>query len=124
MGGILFFWALRAHGRRPLSAAFSPDEPAHLVDWGPYRFIRHPFYSAYLLTWLAGFVATARFALIPTIVVMFWIYWRAADLEEKKFAASPLAENYRRYSQLTGRFLPAPLGWLRRRKEADAASLA
>src|SRR5262245_61660126 len=34
----LFFSALRSHQRRPLSAAFSPDRPAHLVDWGPYRF--------------------------------------------------------------------------------------
>src|SRR5579872_5802170 len=42
----LFWWAISANTPRPLSAAFSPDSPEHLVDRGPYRLMRHPFYCS------------------------------------------------------------------------------
>jgi protein-S-isoprenylcysteine O-methyltransferase Ste14 len=105
----LFWWAISANASRPLSAAFSPDPPAHLMDEGPYRFIRHPFYCSYLLTWTAGVVATAQLWLLPTLAVMLVIYVRAATIEEQKFTDSPLAETYENYRTRTGRFLPNPL---------------
>src|SRR5579862_2459676 len=41
----LFWWTIATHRRTPLSAAFSPDAPQHLVQQGPYNFVRHPFYT-------------------------------------------------------------------------------
>ena len=38
------------------------DTPASLNQSGPYRFVRHPFYTSYSLTWLAAAVATASAA--------------------------------------------------------------
>ena|ERR1700733_3520872 len=105
----LFWWALTASWRKPLSAAFSPDLPAHLVAHGPYKMIRHPLYCSYLLCWLAGWVTTGRLWLAPTFAVMFVIYVLAAAEEEKKFARSPFAQAYRRYCACTGLFLPNPL---------------
>ena len=102
----LFWWAINASLRKPLSAAFSPDLPAHLVAHGPYRMIRHPLYSSYLLCWLAGWVGTGRLWLAPTVAVMLVIYVLAAAAEEKKFTQSPLAEAYRRYRARTGLFFP------------------
>ena len=122
-GLVLFYWAIRTHGKRSLSAAFSPDSPNHLVNWGPYRFIRHPFYSSYLMTWMAGFVATGRWWLLLSFAVMVVVYVRAAKMEEDKFASSPLADAYRIYQESTGRFLPRPIAWIKR-KEADAPGLA
>lgn len=122
---MLFYWAIRTHGQRFLSAAFSPDSPNHLVDSGPYRYIRHPFYTSYLATWVAGYVATGRWWLLPTIAVMVYVYHRAAKMEEGKFASSPLAEAYRDYQQSTGRFLPNPLVLTRgRKRETGEASIA
>jgi protein-S-isoprenylcysteine O-methyltransferase Ste14 len=112
----LFFWSIRVNRQSSLSAAFSLDSPRHLVNWGPYRFIRHPFYCAYLMTWSAGFVATGRWWLLPSIVVMFVVYLKAAQVEEQKFAHSPLAEEYRKYQESTGFFLPVSGGWMRTRK--------
>lgn len=121
----IFVWAIRANRESPLSAAFSTDTPRHLNDRGPYRFIRHPFYCAYLMTWMAGFIATRRWWLLPSVAVMLLVYRRAAKIEEEKFAASPLASAYRHYQESTGQFLPNPLAWTRaRRKETDAARLA
>jgi len=122
-GLVLFYWAIRTHGKRSLSAAFSPDSPSHLVNWGPYRYVRHPFYSAYLMVWMAGFVATGRWWLLPTIALMVAVYAKAARMEEEKFADSPLADAYRIYQESTGRFLPRPIALIKR-KEADAAGLA
>jgi protein-S-isoprenylcysteine O-methyltransferase Ste14 len=105
----LFWWAIKTSLRRPLSAAFSPDLPAHLVAQGPYRWIRHPLYCSYLLCWLAGWVTTGRLWLWPTIAAMLVLYVLAASEEEKKFTRSPLAEAYRQYRARTGLFFPNPL---------------
>ncbi len=105
----LFWWAVQVSLRQPLSAAFSPDLPSHLVAQGPYRMIRHPLYCSYLLCWVAGWAATGRLWLGPTVAVMLVIYVRAATEEEKKFTRSPLAEAYQRYRARTGLFFPNPL---------------
>jgi protein-S-isoprenylcysteine O-methyltransferase Ste14 len=104
----LYWWAIRTNSPRPLSAAFSPDTPQHLVERGPYQFIRHPFYCSYLLTWSGGVVATRSLWLLPSLVVMLVIYIWAARAEEDKFMRSPLAGLYRTYRSRTGLFLPNP----------------
>ncbi len=105
---LIFWWALAANRKQPLSACFSKTEQVHLVQHGPYHFVRHPFYCSYLLCWLAGAVATLNPLLFITFFVMLALYWTAARNEEDKFAASPLAETYSRYRSSTGRFFPKP----------------
>lgn len=106
-----FWWAVTAHARRPPSHAFSLDQPDTLVRRGPYRLVRHPFYAAYLLAWAAGFVATGEWPLLLTLVLMSAIYGRAAWLEERKFAGSPLAGPYAEYRACTGMFVPRLRPW-------------
>lgn len=105
----LFWWSIKTNSRHPLSAAFSPDLPVHLVAHGPYRIIRHPLYCSYLLCWLAGSVVTARIWLAPSVAVMLGIYLVAASREENKFMRSPLCEAYEQYRSHTGLFFPNPL---------------
>src|ERR1700686_591946 len=105
----LFWWAIRTNSSARLSAAFSADVPAHLVEDGPYRFIRHPFYCSYVMAWSAGTIATARWWLLPTVAVMVIIYWRAATIEEEKFSRSALAEEYESYRARTAWLLPNPM---------------
>lgn len=103
---VLFWWCVRVNRARPLSLAFSTDQPQHLVTQGPYTVIRHPFYLSYGLCWIAGMLASGCWALSATVALMAWIYHRAALKEEAKFAASPLADAYARYAGATGRYLP------------------
>ncbi|HEY2594238.1 MAG TPA: isoprenylcysteine carboxylmethyltransferase family protein [Chloroflexota bacterium] len=91
---------------RPLTLAFANDIPAHLVRTGPYRVIRHPFYTSYMLAYIAGLIATASPLLIPVIVCMGSLYTRAASKEEAKFAARALRNEYAAYCRRTGRFTP------------------
>jgi protein-S-isoprenylcysteine O-methyltransferase Ste14 len=104
----LFWRAIRVNRSSPLTHAFTPDAPRHLVRGGPYRFIRHPFYAAYSLGWMAGVVGTQSLALLPTLGMLV-IYYLAARAEEQKFMASPFREQYLEYQRSTGMFLPVRL---------------
>ena len=102
----VFWWSIATHAAKPPSHAFSSDPPTHLVIDGPYRAIRHPFYTSYLLTWVAGPVATQRLSLLIPLGIMIALYWHAAHLEERKFSACALAADYARYRSRSGMFLP------------------
>ncbi len=102
----LYWWCVRTNSAKPISYAYSGDAPGHLVADGPYRFVRHPFYSTYMLTWLAGTLASGQPWLLLSVAVMAWAYNRAANFEEAKFADSELAEHYADYRRATGKFFP------------------
>lgn len=104
---IVFRAALTAMRTSPLSLAFSTDAPTFLNESGPYRWVRHPFYTAYALSWLAVCAITAHPAAAAVFVVMMSLYVRAALQEERKFLQSPLTVDYRAYQQRTGMFLPS-----------------
>jgi len=78
-----------------------------IVNGGPYRFVRHPIYSGYVLHLVSLFLSRTsleRAALITTHVAL--TVWRAR-LEEASLQAH--SEEYRRYSQRTGFLLPRRL---------------
>lgn len=102
----LFWWSVYTNYSKPLSAAFSSDQPLHLINTGPYRIIRHPFYVSYTLSWLAGAIIVDKFWLYLTVIMMFILYWCAAVNEERKFEKSSLATSYKRYQEKVGMFLP------------------
>lgn len=103
----LWGWAAQASGRNRLSLAFSPgDRPREVLSGGPYRLVRHPFYSSYLLYWLAGFVATAHWAVAVTGLCAGVLCIAAALREERRLLASHLGAVYRAYQQRSGMFIP------------------
>src|SRR5262245_4005237 len=102
----LFWSTVYVHRRRPPTLAFSEDAPEHLVDSGPYRLVRHPFYVSYLLAWVAGVVGTREPWLLLSVAVMGGIYLSAAMVEEQKFLVGALAPRYREYQRRTGMFVP------------------
>jgi protein-S-isoprenylcysteine O-methyltransferase Ste14 len=106
-GAALFWSAVRATRGKGLAACYQGQVTPELVTTGPYRFIRHPFYTSYILVWVAGYVATGRWPLIFSACVMVFVYDRSARQEEKGFDRSPLAARYRSYKERTGRYLPA-----------------
>lgn len=50
VGGMLGIWAFVIMGRKNINVTPLVKQDAHLVTNGPYSFIRHPMYSAVLLT--------------------------------------------------------------------------
>jgi protein-S-isoprenylcysteine O-methyltransferase Ste14 len=106
----LYGWCVITTRRRRLSVAFSRDRPEFLVADGPYRVIRHPFYSSYLLYWAAGVIAAREPWLALTILPAGGSFLWAALREERKFAASPLSSAYQAYRARTGMFVPKLFG--------------
>lgn len=106
-GSLILFWsAVRACGGERLTAIFEKDRPGMLLRHGPYRYIRHPFYTAYTIFWIAGALAGASIVSALAAVVMWTLYVDAIRREERKFADSPLAALYDDYRRGTGRMLP------------------
>lgn len=102
----LFWSAVTAHGRNRPSGAFAVDPPATLIERGPYRMIRHPFYVAYVLAFAGGATFTeASWAwVVPAWFAV--IYALAAAQEERLILASFLGEAYGDYMNRTGAFVP------------------
>ena len=97
-----FFAAKRALSGYRLTLAFSADAPQRLIDAGIYSRVRHPFYMAYSLTWLAGAMAAPSVLTTGSALVMIILYVSAARLEEGKFAESELGAAYAAYRTRAG----------------------
>jgi protein-S-isoprenylcysteine O-methyltransferase Ste14 len=104
--GVALFWWAAGVTRRKLAACGQGCVSAEVITGGPYRLIRHPFYAAYILIWIAGFAATLWWPLACAAVAMAVRYDRAAREEELGFAASPLGAAYSAYQQRTGMYWP------------------
>lgn len=106
---VLMLAARAAHRQQAPDYILSPSTPRRLVEAGPYRWVRHPFYLAYAIVWTAGAVMVGGQWLVTAgSVALVVLLVTAAAREEAQFAISPMAAEYRRYQQRTGRLLPAP----------------
>lgn len=103
---VLFWVTIRETRNADLLAAFTDKNPGSLVTSGPYRYVRHPFYSSYLLFWFGWAVATANLWSLALFAIMYVIYWRAAVQEEEKFANTSMAEEYASFKAGRTRFIP------------------
>ncbi len=82
------------------------DAPVELVTWGPYRHIRHPFYSSFLLAFLAGVLAFPHTLMVACFAYSFIALSITAAREERRLEASEFGEQYRHYMAASGRFFP------------------
>lgn len=102
----LFWWAISASRKARLRFAFDPAHPHSIVSDGPYKYLRHPFYTSYLMFWSGWALASWSVWAILPVVFFVIVYATAARNEEKNFSASPLGPEYEAYRRRTGFFLP------------------
>lgn len=102
----LFLWARLATRGRIFSYIGNTDIPEFICMDGPYRWVRHPFYSSYLLTLVSMAVMFPSATTILGTIAGVLAFTRSAKFEEAKFENSPLAAEYRAYMERSGRFLP------------------
>lgn len=107
-GSGLFLAVTRALGRH-FSTSLHLREDHRLVTQGPYRWIRHPMYLAYLLSWtgfllLTGNVLAVGAGIIAFVLAMVVRVGREEAMLEAAFGAEWVA-----YRERTGRFLPVQL---------------
>lgn len=82
------------------------DAPRTIVTWGAYKYIRHPFYTSFLLSLLGGVCLAPSFATIAILVYGYVAKNQTAKKEEGKLSASELGAEYVPYIKTTGRFFP------------------
>jgi protein-S-isoprenylcysteine O-methyltransferase Ste14 len=82
------------------------DEPVELVTWGSYRWVRHPFYSAFLLALIAGALITPHVLTLATTAYGAGALNLTARREERRLQADELGDQYRTYMCGVGRFVP------------------
>lgn len=102
----LMCFALGAH-RIPIALWHQADDaPRHIVTWGAYGRIRHPFYASFLL------LLAACLLVCPHAITAACLVWGALALnataarEEARLCESEFGAEYAAYVKRTGRFLP------------------
>lgn len=103
-GAALFAWMFQHLGLNVTSTSM-PRSTATLVTSGPYRWIRHPMYSAALLLVLAATLLTANAMVGIGGLAMFGLLAKRSRLEEKRLVEK-FGEAYVAYQASTGRFFP------------------
>ncbi|MCA3178234.1 MAG: isoprenylcysteine carboxylmethyltransferase family protein [Burkholderiales bacterium] len=102
----LFRYSLATHGTVSPNIAFTPGAPSALMTSGPYRWVRHPIYSAYLLMWGGIAVGVPTTVSWMALAAMYLWYRSAALTEEAEISGSPNGDAYKQYRRTTGRFVP------------------
>jgi protein-S-isoprenylcysteine O-methyltransferase Ste14 len=104
---LLFLSALESARRVPLPRTFVDDPlPKALITRGPFALIRHPFYVAYALAWLAAPVATHGPFITLFALALIGVYVASARREERQLE-DRFGEAYRTYKNGTGMMLPS-----------------
>lgn len=104
---LMIFWmAIRAFKDSRPAIASTAEVPAVLVTVGPYKWIRHPFYLAYMLYWVSVPIWLSQLVLLVPAVVLFAVYYRTAKEEESAMLSSDLQDVYRLYMSQAGMFFP------------------
>ena len=104
IAGLLLVWMFRALGRNLTDTVVTRKEHT-LVTTGPYRWVRHPFYtSAALLTFASSLTAANWFFLVMGCGMFLLLAIRTWKEEENLIAR--FGDDYMKYMQRTGRFVP------------------
>jgi protein-S-isoprenylcysteine O-methyltransferase Ste14 len=103
LGTTLFVWAKIKLGRH-YSPCFDSYVPHDLVTSGPYKFIRHPLYTANLITLTGLFVATGSGWMLLNLAALGIYYFDSARREEAEL--KNVLTGYSEYMQRTWAFLP------------------
>lgn len=73
---------------------------------GVYKYIRHPFYTSYLICYVGVGLCLPSPLIILLSVLLLVVYGYAAYSEEKGFLEGELRHKYIKYKESTGMFLP------------------
>jgi protein-S-isoprenylcysteine O-methyltransferase len=104
--GIVMRWyAILILGRLfTVNVAIASDH--HLIETGPYRFVRHPSYTGALLAFLGLGLCLDNWASLAALVVpVSVVFWWRTRIEEAALLGT-FGEQYRDYMRRTRRFIP------------------
>jgi len=101
---LLGVWALAANRPGNFNIRPTPREGGHLVQHGPYRWIRHPMYSAVMLAGLAAARLSEALPAWLAFACLVAVLAAKAVIEERAMISRH--PDYAGYRQRTRRFVP------------------
>ena len=104
--GIILLGTAHFHLDKSFHSFVVTREDQKMVESGPYHWIRHPIYSAYLLNYFGGGLLAGNLVLtfVPTILFGILVALRVGP--EESAMIEQFGNDYRDYIKHTGRFLP------------------
>jgi protein-S-isoprenylcysteine O-methyltransferase Ste14 len=101
----LLAW-VHVHLGRNFSTTLHIREDHTLVTSGPYRWVRHPMYTAFILFATSFFLMSGEPVISAIFAVSFAIVMIVRTPREEKQLLATFGEQYRQYVGQTGRYLP------------------
>jgi protein-S-isoprenylcysteine O-methyltransferase Ste14 len=105
---VLYEWARRTIAGRRFRIAWNGEVPEALCEAGPYRYLRHPLYTSYLVAFAAQLAAVPSLWTVLIFLCNLGLFVHAALHDERSLAHSDLAEAYAGYRRRVGMFWPRP----------------
>jgi protein-S-isoprenylcysteine O-methyltransferase Ste14 len=105
----LFFRVIRSLGRN-FSTTLTINKDQTLVTQGPYRWVRHPMYTSFVLLWVGYFFLSTNWFIGLTGVLGFVWAILVRTPKEEQMMIDRFGEGYLAYMKQTGRYLPRLLG--------------
>lgn len=103
-GLVLQAAAMRTLGRA-LRIGIDPEQRTHLVREGPYRYIRHPIYAAFLTYYAAAWLFQPNL-LFSVVLPVAWARIVYQALQEEHALREIFGRRYDHYMRSTKRFIP------------------
>jgi protein-S-isoprenylcysteine O-methyltransferase Ste14 len=101
----LFAWSHQALGKN-WTAILALSEKQELVTNGPYRYVRHPMYTAFFVIGFGFLFLSANWSISIFYLGTLTMMYAARVSAEEKMMLDRFGDNYREYMKKTGRLLP------------------
>jgi protein-S-isoprenylcysteine O-methyltransferase Ste14 len=104
--GISLLWSAHHSLGMSFHSLVVQKEDQELVKSGPYKWIRHPIYTAYFFNYIGGGLLASNWVLtfIPVLCFGLMVHLRLG--EEEAAMIEMFGDDYRQYMDRTGKFLP------------------
>lgn len=108
---LLFVWVHQNLGQY-FAVQLRITERHALIDTGPYRWVRHPMYTAFYILHVASFLLSANWFIGITwtagLTIVLWLRVK----REETMMREVFGVDYISYMEMTGRFLPRASLWM------------
>jgi protein-S-isoprenylcysteine O-methyltransferase Ste14 len=106
--GFAFCWWARLHLGRLWSAAITRKQGHHVVDTGPYAWVRHPIYAGVILAAFATAIERGSAIALAGAAIMTIGWYLKARSEERFLRAELGAADYDAYARRVAMLVPLP----------------
>ncbi len=105
-GSLLLHWWARSNLQQFFGERIEVQKDQHLIETGPYAFIRHPIYTSFFMFGFGLLLLNPSIPILLVILYTFWDFGRLVSKEENLLGSN--IPGYRDYIARTSRFFPWP----------------